>query len=246
MPQAPFPDSFGIADNCNIKKHHYVYYSWEQWGRGYIGVRSCECLPEEDRNYFGSFTDKTFYPTEKIILETFESRKEANQTEIKLHELFNVGINLNFANKAKHTSSGFCVFGVPKSEEHKRKIGEANSKTLKGKPSTFKGKKHSDKSLQKIKDSLSGRVLSEEHKEKLRLASTGHKLSESSKLKISEANKGKLSPMKGKRTSDETKKKQSDAKKGKLFSDAHKKKLSESHKGQVPWNKGKSLKNNIS
>jgi hypothetical protein len=46
-------------------KNYYVYYSYELWGRGYIGKRECMCLPEEDVKYFGSFTDKTFEPTEK-------------------------------------------------------------------------------------------------------------------------------------------------------------------------------------
>jgi hypothetical protein len=225
-----------------MKKYHYVYYSWEQWGRGYIGVRSCKCLPEEDKTYFGSFRDKTFFPTEKIILGVFESREEANQVEIKLHDFFNVGINPNFANRAKHKSSGFCVFGIPKSEEHKKKIGKANSQRLKGKPSTFKGKKHSEESLQKIRESLRGRVLSEEHKEKLRIASTGRNLSEESRLKVSKVNKGRTSPMKGKKTSDETRRKQSKVKKGKTFSEEHKNNLSKAHKGQIPWNKGKSLK----
>lgn len=225
-----------------MKKYHYVYYSWEQWGRGYIGVRSCTCLPEEDKTYFGSFRDKTFFPTEKIILEVFESREEANQAEIKLHEFFNVGINPNFANRAKHKSSGFCVFGVPKSEEHKKKIGKANSQRLKGRPSTFKGKKHSEESLQKIRKSLNGRILSEEHKEKLRIASTGRIASEETRLKISNAKKGKPSPMKGRKTSEETKRKQSQAKIGKTFSEEHRRKLSEARKGKVPWNKGLSLK----
>jgi hypothetical protein len=225
-----------------MKKYHYVYYSWEQWGRGYIGVRSCECLPEEDEIYLGSFRDKTFKPTEKIILQVFLTRKEANIAEIVLHNFYNVGVNPHFANKAKHTSIGFCVQGIPKSEEHKRKIGEANSQRLKGKPSTFRGKRHSEESLQKLRESLSGRVLSEEHKEKLRIASTGRKISEESKLKISEANKGRVSPMKGKKTSEETKRKQSQVKIGKTFSEEHRKKLSEAKKGKIPWNKGLSLK----
>ena len=54
-------------------KHFYVYYSYEEYGRGYIGKRECKCLPEEDVSYFGSFKDKTFNPTQKIILETIES-----------------------------------------------------------------------------------------------------------------------------------------------------------------------------
>ena len=52
-----------------MKKYFYVYYSYEEFGRGYIGSRICKCLPEEDIKYFGSYKDKTFNPTEKIILE---------------------------------------------------------------------------------------------------------------------------------------------------------------------------------
>ena len=57
-------------------KYFYVYYSYEPWGRGYIGKRECECLPEEDVKYFGSYRDKTFKPTEKIILQTFDTVEE--------------------------------------------------------------------------------------------------------------------------------------------------------------------------
>jgi len=229
-----------------MKKYHYIYYSWEQWGRGYIGVRSCECLPEEDKTYFGSYRDKTFNPTEKTILQVFLTRKEANNAEIVLHNFYNVGANSHFANKAKATSAGFCVQGMPQSEEHKRKIGKTNSKIMKGKPSPWKGKSFSTESKNKISKAKRGINLSEEHKEKLRVASTGFKHSEESKLKMSKVQKGRVSPMKGRKTSDETKKKQSEAKKGKTFSQDHRKKLSEAHKGHTPWNKGKSLKNNIS
>ena len=51
-----------------MKKYHYVYYSYEEWGRGYIGCRTCSCLPSEDKKYFGSFKDKSFYPTNKMEL----------------------------------------------------------------------------------------------------------------------------------------------------------------------------------
>jgi hypothetical protein len=47
-------------------KHFYTYYSYEQWGRGYIGKRECECLPEKDLKYMGSFKDKTFKPHKHI------------------------------------------------------------------------------------------------------------------------------------------------------------------------------------
>lgn len=80
-------------------KYFYVYYSYEPWGRGYIGKRECWCLPEEDVKYFGSFTDKTFKPTQKIILEIFKTRKEAYEAEAKLHKFYNVKNNPHFANR---------------------------------------------------------------------------------------------------------------------------------------------------
>jgi len=61
------------------KKYFYVYYSYEPWGRGYIGKRECWCLPEEDTKYFGSFRDKTFKPTEKIISEKTKGKVAPNK-----------------------------------------------------------------------------------------------------------------------------------------------------------------------
>ena len=110
-----------------MKKHHYVYYSYEEWGRGYIGCRTCNCLPEEDTKYFGSFRDKTFFPTEKTILFVCETREEAMEIEILLHDFFDVAVNPQFANKAKATSTGFNVAGVPLTEETKKKMSVAKS-----------------------------------------------------------------------------------------------------------------------
>jgi hypothetical protein len=92
-----------------MKKSHYTYYSYEEFGRGYIGVRSCDCEPEEDVDYFGSYTDKTFEPTQKIILQTYETREEANEDEVILHEFYQVDVNSHFANQAKQTSEKFYV-----------------------------------------------------------------------------------------------------------------------------------------
>lgn len=80
-------------------KHFYVYYSYEEYGRGYIGKRECNCIPEEDVKYFGSFEDKTFKPTKKIILEIFNTRKEAYEAEAKLHNFYDVKNNPHFANR---------------------------------------------------------------------------------------------------------------------------------------------------
>jgi hypothetical protein len=90
-------------------KHFYVYYSYEEWGRGYIGRRECTCLPSEDVRYFGSFTDKSFRPTQKIILATFDTREEMCQAEVDLHAFYEVERNPHFANKARQTSSKFYM-----------------------------------------------------------------------------------------------------------------------------------------
>jgi hypothetical protein len=90
------------------KEYHYTYYSYEEWGRGYFGSRTCRCLPEKDVNYFGSFKDKTFKPTHKVILKSdYNTREEADVDEVILHNYFEVDINPHFANRAKQTSSKF-------------------------------------------------------------------------------------------------------------------------------------------
>lgn len=93
-----------------MSRWHYVYYSYEEWGRGYIGKRSSKVPPEQD-SYLGSFKDKAFNPTQKIILGVFNTAEEALENEILLHNFYDVAKNPHFANQAKQTSSGFCWSG---------------------------------------------------------------------------------------------------------------------------------------
>ena len=116
--------SEGLTDQ---PRFHYVYYSYEEWGRGYIGKRTCTCAPEEDTAYMGSFSDKTFNPNCKIILEMFNTSREALAAEALLHEAYNVSRNALFANRAKQTTEWFNTEGVPKTEQHKEKIRRSNS-----------------------------------------------------------------------------------------------------------------------
>ena len=109
------------------KEYHYTYYSYEEWGRGYFGSRTCRCLPEEDIRYFGSFRDKTFKPTQKIILKSdYTTRAEADADEILLHDYFEVDINPHFANRSRQTST---KFRLPK--ERAIEIGKSSSKKAK-------------------------------------------------------------------------------------------------------------------
>ena len=110
-----------------MKKRHYVYHSYEEWGRDYIGSRSCDCFPEEDTNYFGSFYDKTFNPTGKTILFVCETREEVLEIEIELHDFFDVAVNPQFANKAKQTSTRFDTTGVSKTEAQKKAMSGKNN-----------------------------------------------------------------------------------------------------------------------
>ena len=125
------------------QEYYYTYYSYEEWGRGYIGSRGCKCLPEEDIKYFGSFRDKTFKPTQKIILKSdYLTREEAYADEIILQEYYKVVENLHFANKAYQTSTKFYYkfsfeetskagkMGSSKIKENKTGIFSMNSEEL--------------------------------------------------------------------------------------------------------------------
>ena len=93
-----------------LTEYHYVYYSYEEYHRGYIGSRTCKCLPEEDVKYFGSFYDKIFKPTQKIILKSdYATREEAYADEIILQQYYKVVENPHFANKSYQTSTKFYI-----------------------------------------------------------------------------------------------------------------------------------------
>ena len=132
-----------------MSKYFYVYYSYEEWGRGYIGSRICKCLPENDVKYFGSFRDKTFRPTQKIILETFDNKNDMLMCEVLLHDLYQVDLNPHFANKAKQTSTKFSTFGLKHNENQKRTnknkwLGENNPNYMSKENHSFYGKFHTE------------------------------------------------------------------------------------------------------
>lgn len=200
--------------------HHYVYYSYEPWGRGYIGVRSCRHLPEEDISYFGSYKDKKFRPTEKIILSVFKSREEALDAEISLHAFFEVNINDHFANRSKQLNRKFSTAGCTgpwknrkQSPEHVRKHAEA-----------LRGRKLSEETKKKIglkskgNTHRAGHRLTEEQKEHLRKVNTGKKHSKESIEKIRKAKTGKI-------LSEETKIKISEKRKGSKHTEESKEKI---------------------
>lgn len=133
--------------------HHYVYYSYEEWGRGYIGVRSCSDMPAVDP-YLGSYRDKTFKPTQKIVLMEFKTRIDAEKAEKQLQEFFSVVENPHFANQALNLLTGFSRAGAKCSLEHREKtrlanLGEKNPNY--GKPRTEETKRKQSTALKNRK-----------------------------------------------------------------------------------------------
>ena len=208
------------------KKYHYTYYSYEEWGMGYFGSRSCDCLPEEDVNYFGSFTHKNFHPTQKIILKSdYPTRADAMRDEVILHDYYDVAANPHFANRAKQTSTRFTQAGVSPSVETRKKLSKAG-----------KGKKRSEETKQKMSKSFSGKYVSEETREKLRQAGLGKKLSPETIRKREETRRKNYENGPKKVISEETRKKISQTLTGRKvgpFSEEHRRKISEANKGKT-------------
>ena len=171
-----------------MKKHFYVYYSYEEYGRGYIGSRVCDCLPENDVKYFGSYKDKFFKPNQKIILEVFDNVEKALEAECVLHNFYEVDKNPHFANKAKQTSKKFYhrSFG----EKNPSKRGDVREKIRLGKLGENNPAKRP------------------EVREKLSAARKKRITTDETRRKMSEAHKGRPSPkgMLGKKLTEEQKK----------------------------------------
>ena len=208
----------------NTKKYHYTYYSYEEWGMGYFGSRSCECLPEEDINYFGSFTHKNFKPTQKIILKNdYATRAEAIKDEVILHDYYDVAKNPHFANRAKQTSTGFTQEDITITEETRKKLLD--------RPCWCKGKKgiHTQETLEKLRNLRLGKKLSEEVKEKIKQNANpywkGKKRNNEMRKKLSVSTQGNKRCL-GRVLSDETKEKISKANKGNKHTEEHKKRIS--------------------
>jgi hypothetical protein len=165
----------------------------------YIGVRSCECVPEDDI-YWGSCRPFKKWQNQhgtsglvKTILCRWPSRKDALSHEILLHDCFNVAVSPDFWNQAKQKATGFDTTGVVISDDGKLK------RSLK-----TKGMPKSEEHKAKIKQALTGKPKSDEHRKKVSLAKKGkpspllglsigkgRPKSKEHKLKIGASNKGK-------------------------------------------------------
>ena len=90
--------------------YHILYNSYEETpgGRDYIGAHSTEDLYD---GYLGSFSDKSFKPTSRIIVSFHPCRESLIKAEINLQKVLNVVEDPQYANQSYQTSTGFCVLG---------------------------------------------------------------------------------------------------------------------------------------
>ena len=126
--------------------YHYVYRITNLVeNKHYYGKRSSYIEPKLDLGfrYFSSSRDDQFILDQKInpshyrykVIRLFKRVQEATIYEIKLHNLFDVGRNPRFYNKAKQTSTKFDTSGTIRSQEvrHKQSQTSKNHATYKDK-----------------------------------------------------------------------------------------------------------------
>ena len=191
--------------------YHYTYIIVNKNTQmKYIGVRSCNCLPENDSDYMGSSKilgeamQETPESFTKTIIDTFPTREIASIDEQRLHEMYDVARNSMFYNLCI-APTGFCMSGRTQSAETKKKMGDAH----RGEKNHNYGKHHSA-----------------EHKKKLSVSQMGKTISPETRAKMSEAAMGKI-------ISPETRKKLSAAGMDRTHSPETRQKIGESNKGKI-------------
>lgn len=155
--------------------YYYVYRITNNVeNKHYYGKRCSKYPPNQDLGirYFSSSTDKMFIEDQKTnrdnyrykIIKVCENKTDAVLYEIKLHNKFNVGVNINFYNKSKQTSVGFDTTGIPMSQEQRERckfncLGRKHTEETINKCRIAKlgnnwnnGRKHSEEAIQKMKD----------------------------------------------------------------------------------------------
>ena len=185
----------------NIYTFHYTYLITNtNTQMKYIGVRSCNCLPENDSDYMSSSNilieamQETPEAFTKTIIDTFPTREIANANEQWLHETYDVARNPEFYNlciapkkfnmcgrthskEARKKQSIVKMgsnnpnYGKSLSEDHKKKLSESK----KGEKHYLYGKHHSEETRKKISLANKGRTHTEESKKKMGKSQIGEK-----------------------------------------------------------------------
>lgn len=201
----------------NMEAYIYKYTNKEN-GKTYIGSRSAysgSCYDDFNINYFSSSKDKQFLEDMKnglligeIVLVLNEENANKKILEIEYNMITDFWNKYGKQMSYNHYANGqFSNAGEHFSEEHKRKLSEANKGKqdgergpMYGRPGTMLGKHHSYETRKKISESNKGVLhgpMTEEHKKKLSESHKGKKYgkySEERVRKVALANTGKKHP----------------------------------------------------
>ena len=200
---------------------YYTYaYLREDRTPYYIGKGKGNRLYKRSSRVFAPPKDKS-----RIIF----LKKSLTEQEAFRHEIYMIAVfgrkDLGTGILHNMTNGGDGISGAIRSDETKRKIGEAN----KGRTPSKETRRKMSEAGKGEKNHNYGKSLSEETKRKMSETKKGKIFSEEHKIKLSEAHKGNT-------LSEEIRKKMSVAHKGKNRSEEHRRNLSEANKGK---NKGK-------
>jgi len=97
--------------NLVENKHYYGYKSSKIHPSKVIGVTYFSSLTKDEGKAFRKDQKENPQNYKYKIVQIFNTHKEALAREIRLHTKFDVGVNPNFYNKAKQTSTGFDTTG---------------------------------------------------------------------------------------------------------------------------------------
>jgi len=117
--------SGNAARVLNKKKYHYTYMITDTVNKMfYVGVRSCDCDPEEDPYMSSSKYVKEAIEKHgkdifvKMVIDVFKTREEANEAEERFLTANNAKANPVFYNKANnHKDLYFNFHDLPKEEQ---------------------------------------------------------------------------------------------------------------------------------
>lgn len=132
--------------------NHYTYEIEFENGMKYIGVRSCKCAIRDDV-YSGSsklIPPKLYATCKKKILQTFNTRIEAQQHEIELHAKLDVAKNPLYYNGVNAKSTGFSPIGLTKERSENVRLRADKFRAYRGDNRT-PAQKEADAKLSKYK-----------------------------------------------------------------------------------------------
>ena len=120
------------------RKYHILYVSFEETpgGRSYVGAHSTDCIFD---GYLGSYLDKSFKPTAKIIIGYFNSRSALLSAESSLQKTLNVVRDPHYVNQSIQHGSGFTYGFLGK--KHTTEWKEKQSQRNRERPRKIKKKK---------------------------------------------------------------------------------------------------------